>query len=483
MSKYEIVTYQGRKLDRYTLAAIKAAERLLRYTPGALTIVQGSYNRGGVAQSAGTHDGGGALDVTANDISKKVAAFRRVGIIMSDRLASSSWSRHGHGVQDGNEELSSGAAAQVREIKAGGDGLIGTARDAGSPRFDDGKWPVLVYGGYVGDWYVQTDGTKVYDQPSTQSRVVGTLNRGDKVTGVAVVKVQDSKRVVNEHGNYLVMGDLIKARYWDVEPPEPVKAPTPYNVATFNVADKLSPFASRFDDIVEEIRLSAADIVGLQECGPDSSTAIEIARLLGGGWKRLPTVRDGHNENEIIYDSWIWARKNMGVFVIPGGPAGRKHVTWGDFRHLKTKGDLVFGDSHFEYQSGADNDLIREQQAAAMVAGLRAVAGGKVVIVGGDFNTAKVLSGFTKAGLRYAKTAAAKTSHTLVNTLNKGQIRVIQESVQIDGFYVDERAAVAFWEVVGRFDGEGNYADLHGDAFEFASDHQPVAANGTFPTA
>src|SRR3954447_2287377 len=76
---YDKQQVQGETLDNLTIAALATAESRLGYD---LTVIQGSYNAGGVPQSAGTHDGGGAVDLAAYDWDGKhgkVATLRRIG--------------------------------------------------------------------------------------------------------------------------------------------------------------------------------------------------------------------------------------------------------------------------------------------------------------------------------------------------------------------------------------------------------------------
>lgn len=73
---FEKVTFRGRLMDRKTQAFVEAMEERLGYE---LTIVQGSYNAGGVSASAGTHDGGGVLDLASWDAANKVRVARALG--------------------------------------------------------------------------------------------------------------------------------------------------------------------------------------------------------------------------------------------------------------------------------------------------------------------------------------------------------------------------------------------------------------------
>ena len=126
MSRYDIVTYQGKRMDRLTRDFIVALERYLRYKKGSLDIVQGSYNKGGVAQSAGTHDGGGAFDLTASKAEDKVLAGRRIGAAIWDRKTiPGHWNRHVHGIVRGNSKASAGAKNQIADMDRNDDGLAG----------------------------------------------------------------------------------------------------------------------------------------------------------------------------------------------------------------------------------------------------------------------------------------------------------------------------------------------------------------------
>lgn len=126
---YDLTEYDGRTVDWLTRAALtKTAERL-GYD---LTLMQGSYNGGGVAASGGTHDGGGTVDLDPYDQVRKVRELRRTGFAAWFRPARSGvWGAHVHAVLIGNARLSPAAADQVAEYLAGFDGLAGDGRDQG----------------------------------------------------------------------------------------------------------------------------------------------------------------------------------------------------------------------------------------------------------------------------------------------------------------------------------------------------------------
>lgn len=133
------LTRDGKTVDRMTDAALKAAERRLGY---ALTITQGSYNQGGVSASAGTHDGGGVVDLMPFDHDEKVKALRAVGFAAWYRpTIAGLWPAHIHAVLIGHPALAPSAARQVTAYLARNDGLASNNADVdpgwtNSARFD-----------------------------------------------------------------------------------------------------------------------------------------------------------------------------------------------------------------------------------------------------------------------------------------------------------------------------------------------------------
>lgn len=108
------------------------------------SVTQGSYNAGGVSASAGTHDGGGALDLSVNrgcgTRRHAVRALRKVGFAAWYRPTRPGvWPAHIHAIAVNDSDLSAGAAAQVSEYYRGYDGLAGDGRDTG-PRVRKVTW-------------------------------------------------------------------------------------------------------------------------------------------------------------------------------------------------------------------------------------------------------------------------------------------------------------------------------------------------------
>lgn len=128
---YDRTSLRGITLDQMTKQAILDTEHRLGVT---LTLLQGSYNAGRVTASAGTHDGGGAVDIAPRANGKTPAqivhALRAVGFAAWHRLPIPGvWGEHIHAVLIGNEKVSPSAARQIDAYRAGRDGLASNRVD------------------------------------------------------------------------------------------------------------------------------------------------------------------------------------------------------------------------------------------------------------------------------------------------------------------------------------------------------------------
>jgi hypothetical protein len=127
---YGRTTVRGHTLDNLTDYALLAVEAELGYNPRSLTILQGSYNAGGVGASAGTHDGGGAVDLTpVNAEPRSTRSARSASRPGTGTAIPGVWNEHIHAVLIGNEKLSDAAAAQVADYRNHRDGLAGHGPD------------------------------------------------------------------------------------------------------------------------------------------------------------------------------------------------------------------------------------------------------------------------------------------------------------------------------------------------------------------
>lgn len=135
---YDRTTYDGNTVDWLTRAALEDTAKRLGYD---LTVSQGSYNAGGVAASAGTHDGGGAVDLAPYDQANKVRELRRTGFAAWYRPSIPGlWSSHVHAILIGNAKLSAGAQAQVLDYLNGRNGLADHGPDSGPRDFVDNRY-------------------------------------------------------------------------------------------------------------------------------------------------------------------------------------------------------------------------------------------------------------------------------------------------------------------------------------------------------
>jgi hypothetical protein len=128
--------------DARTAAMLTEAQRLAGFN---WLYAQGSYNGTAVAQSAGTHAGGGVVDIRTVPMrsrSQKLAAvraLRRVGFAAWLRpYVENLWGEHIHAVAIGCPDLAPAASRQVAAYYQGRDGLAGNRPD---PHADLGVKP------------------------------------------------------------------------------------------------------------------------------------------------------------------------------------------------------------------------------------------------------------------------------------------------------------------------------------------------------
>lgn len=137
------VIWRGKRLNKRTVAMLMELERRVKFT---LVFSQGSYNKGGVAASAGTHDGGGAVDV---DVSHLTTSQRRLVVLNARQIGFAAWLRnpnqgkwpwHIHMIAIGDDDLSRGAVFQVSEYRRGHNGLANRGRDDGPSGYRTVTW-------------------------------------------------------------------------------------------------------------------------------------------------------------------------------------------------------------------------------------------------------------------------------------------------------------------------------------------------------
>ena len=139
LNPYGRVQFRGHTLDRRTRSAFLLMERRYRRSGKGwpkLRIGQGSYASGSL--SAGTHSGGGAVDVMFAGLNpaqraEVVRQGRRVGFAMWARTGPA-WGAngsndHAHGILLGHRTASPEAKKQMDAYRAGRDGLAGNLAD------------------------------------------------------------------------------------------------------------------------------------------------------------------------------------------------------------------------------------------------------------------------------------------------------------------------------------------------------------------
>ncbi|MBN1565356.1 MAG: hypothetical protein JXA10_16035 [Anaerolineae bacterium] len=155
----------GVQLNTRTLAMLDHAQTLYDAGGGVLDfrlgLTQGSYNAGGVAASFGTHDAGGAVDlsvrsplnweVMTDEIEPMIHALRIAGFAAwlrdTDELYPGSVI-HIHAIAIGDAELSEAARAQI-------DGRFGYLRGYnGLPQMDGNPIPDRYGGPIICDWMI-----------------------------------------------------------------------------------------------------------------------------------------------------------------------------------------------------------------------------------------------------------------------------------------------------------------------------------------
>ncbi|MEU7923693.1 peptidoglycan-binding domain-containing protein [Micromonospora sp. NPDC049801] len=128
------VPRDGYVVNARTQAMLAEAQRLLGQT---LVLEQGSYNPGGDPTSAGTHDGGGVVDIavtgmTATRRTAVARALRQVGFAAWVRNPNQGdWPWHIHAVAISDTDLSSQAQHQVGDYYLGMNGLANQGPDDG----------------------------------------------------------------------------------------------------------------------------------------------------------------------------------------------------------------------------------------------------------------------------------------------------------------------------------------------------------------
>jgi hypothetical protein len=134
---YARLTYGGKTVNVRTRAMLRLAAA---WAGVDIILTQGSYNRG-VAASAGTHDGGGCVDVDVSGWGSAkrasvVQALRKAGFAAWLRTPAQGFAYHIHASAIGDREMSGIAREQVQSYFNGRNGLA-----SNGPTEGETHWP------------------------------------------------------------------------------------------------------------------------------------------------------------------------------------------------------------------------------------------------------------------------------------------------------------------------------------------------------
>lgn len=155
---YSRVNFNGSILNQRTVFMLQHAQALYGGPIDLLGrgLTQGSYNAGGVALSFGTHDGGGAVDISVrnvpvdwsirwDDIPVMLQALRTAGFAAWYRDEANDMTPHIHAIAIGDAELSPAARLQLDGRYGYFRGFDGLPQPDGVPNPDGGEDIVLCH--------------------------------------------------------------------------------------------------------------------------------------------------------------------------------------------------------------------------------------------------------------------------------------------------------------------------------------------------
>lgn len=435
-------TYQGKSINEGTKQILAALNKMVRTKAlggetSNVTMVQGGYNKGGVAASAGTHDGGGAFDLTPHNWKNRVKALRLLGCASSHRTTIKGvWSEHIHTIVCGDGTASAGALAQVKSYYKGRNGLANNAKDT--------DWrphglPILFrLDGDLAPRYAIRKAT-ARDSPSIRGKVLATLAKGDSLTPVAVIKnYAGNLWFVTADGRCGYEKNFTTTKPTTKPKPEPPQADhVSLHLGTLNVSrwritaagknytasnglpirnvSKGKSWASRVKLIPAIRKQLALSILCTNESGQYVDGNL-IDKYLGSKWANILHGDEGDLTNAIHYDKVKRKVIAEGSFATSG--PSHKSATWVLFEDIKTGIRFMLTSSHL-LDSGSGTNAERLAQAKAWIKGAEAVAkthGGVPIIYIGDVNADRLKDddgpgkAFT-ATKRYSEVDLAASSH------------------------------------------------------------------------
>lgn len=185
---YKKVRWRGGKCDNIDKVAIQVWEERMAATA---TIYQLGYNPGGVAASAGAHDGGGVVDCWFPTLANIRAVKRGRDVLGVGWLRHPpTFPYHHHMIRRASKTLAPVAARQVPLFDAGGNGLVGNAPDEIGYRPD----PPATFG--LDDYYTELRARKAERR---KRKALKRISRDIKHLFRRKRKIRRQLRKLNEH--------------------------------------------------------------------------------------------------------------------------------------------------------------------------------------------------------------------------------------------------------------------------------------------
>lgn len=398
--------YQGRVVNERTRQILEAANALLRNSryggeTGPMTIVQGSFNGGGVSASAGTHDGGGAGDLTAHNQKNRVKVLRLLGVAAWYRPTMKNvWSAHIHFVVIGDPTVSRGAAAQVSAYKSNRNGLANNAKDPDWRPI--GVNITFVVNASTGTRYASTN-TNMYSQPYGASTKVKALKKNEVFTVIAKVKNSAGNVwCVNKNGYWVDQKKLTAKKPVVKAPvkkpvPKPVPKPAPVKpvrvrLATQNFAQNnskgMKSWKTNRHPLMTYINKKNPHILFAQELPSTPRNYVNAKfKKMGSTLRRVK----GPGSGRYIFSSPSWKWQAGGQFKPKAKFKGRvKPASW--FVGLKQGRRALFVNVHTQHSTEKGAPEVRLKQIDEIVKEAKRLA--KVhnvaeenIVFAGDWNS------------------------------------------------------------------------------------------------
>lgn len=425
-------TYQGRAINQGTNQIMAALNKMVR-TPQFggerenVTMVQGGYNKGGVAASAGTHDGGGAFDLTAWNWANRVRALRILGCAAFHRPYN--WDNrrggaHIHTVVVGDGTASAGAKQQVSAYLAGRNGLANNAKDADKR---PAVLPILFHlDGDLSPRYAKV-ACGVYAEPNASGTALTVATVGESFTPVAVVNVGGDYWFVTAdgrcgfEGNFTTDAGSCPPPLEPAPPLEPTPEPTPptdpepgappmsgyfrmlsynqYAMQYTNNVRAIGPQQAVFDDAKPSIAL-------VTEVNRDGDH--ERWMKIFGGWPKVYSIRAAANNHiYFLQDTWELVdtvMKRLGSVVPKNGFNQNRAATFATLRHKQHGFIQSFAVTHLASTSAGytstEADLSRKKEARELMRLVNSQVlpdwDPSSAVIGADLNTSATSAGMPR---------------------------------------------------------------------------------------